>query len=72
VKTLSAAGVKVFLGVTGSIKEAMEKYKSGNIAPAGKANVSEHSGVTVKGLGRGKGQGRGMKTGRGLGRGGGR
>ena len=72
VKTLSAAGVEVFLGITGTIKEAVKKYKSGNIAPTEKANVSEHSGVTVKGLGRGMGAGRGMGMGRRPGRGGGR
>ncbi len=72
VKTLSAAGLTVFLGITGTIKEAVEKCKSGNLVPADKANVSEHSGLTVKGLGRGMGAGRGMGMGRRLGRGGGR
>jgi len=69
VKTLSAAAVEVFLGITGTIKEAVEKYKSGNIAQAGKANVSEHSGLTGKGLGRGMGTGGGMEAGRGMGMG---
>ena len=72
VKTLSAARLTVFLGITGTIKEAVEKCKSGNLVPADKANVSEHSGLTVKGLGRGMGAGRGMGMGRRLGRGGGR
>ncbi|MBW2237858.1 MAG: NifB/NifX family molybdenum-iron cluster-binding protein, partial [Deltaproteobacteria bacterium] len=36
VKTLSAAGVTVFLGITGTIKEAVEKYKSGNLVSADK------------------------------------
>ena len=72
VKTLSAAGLTVFLGITGTIKEAAEKCKSGNLVPADKADVSEHSGLTVKGLGRGMGAGRGMGMGRRLGRGGGR
>ena len=60
VKTLSAAGVTVFLGITGTIKEAVEKYKSGNLVSAD------------KGLGSGVETGRGMGMGRRLGRGGGR
>ncbi len=87
VQALSAAGVKVFLGVTGTIKNAVEKYKRGNLTPAGKANVSEHSGLSGQstgvrsqtrvpggrtGSGRGTGQGRGMRMGRGRGSGGGR
>jgi len=31
IKTLSVAGAKVFLRATGSIKEAVEKYKSGSL-----------------------------------------
>jgi len=73
IKTLSAAGVKVFLRVTGSIKEAVEKYKSGSLPSVGKANVSERGGLSAKsevetpkrqapggkkGLGRGMGMGR--------------
>jgi predicted Fe-Mo cluster-binding NifX family protein len=69
VKTLSAAGVTVFLGITGTIKEAVEKYKSGNLVSADKANVSESSGLTAKGLGSGMGTGGGMETGRGMGMG---
>ena len=73
IKTLSSAGVKVFLRVMGSIKEAVEKYKSGSLPSVGKANVSEGSGLSAKsevempkrqapvgkkGLGRGIGMGR--------------
>jgi len=78
VKTLSAAGLKVFLQVTGTIKEAVENYKNGNLIPSDQANVAEHSGLREKskvaseqqqvpvggaGSGRGMGQGRGMKMG---------
>jgi len=73
IKTLSAGGVKVFLRVMGSIKEAVEKYKSGSLPSVGKANVSERIGLSAKsevempkrqapvgkkGLGRGIGMGR--------------
>ena len=63
VKTLSAAGVTVFLGITGTIKETVVKHKSGNLVPADKANVSEHSELTVKGLDRGMGMGRRLDRG---------
>ncbi len=86
VKTLAAAGLKVFLGVTGTIKEAVAKYENGSLTPANQANVPDHSGLgggnVVQGAqtgvagragsGRGMGAGRGMRMGRGQGRRGGR
>ena len=87
VQTLSTVGVDVFLGVTGTVKAAVEMYKSGNLTPAGKANVAEYSGLGGQstgarrqtrtpgggmGPGRGGGQGSGMRMGRGMGRSGGR
>ena len=87
VQTLSAVGVDVFLSVTGTVKAAVEMYKSGNLTPAGKANVAEYSGLGGQstgarrqtrtpgggmGPGRGRGQGSGMRMGRGMGRSGGR
>ena len=79
VKTLSVGGVEVFLGITGTIKEAVKKYKSRKLSPAGKANVSEHSGLRGESKVKspqqqipsgGAGLGRGMGMGRRLGRGG--
>ena len=87
VQVLSAAGVDVFLGVTGTIKAAVEMHKSKNLTPAGKANVAEYSGLSGQstgarrqnrtpggrtGSGRGLGQGRGTGQGRGMGQGRGR
>ena len=81
VKTLAAAGIEIFLQVTGTIKEAVEKCKKGDLTPSGRANVSEHDGLRAKGKaadeqqqvavgragqGRGKGQNRGMGQGRGM------
>lgn len=78
VKTLRAAGLTVFLEVTGTIEEAVTKYKIGDLIPADQANVPDHSGlggkskatsdqqqVLVGGAGRkrGFGQGRGMQMG---------
>jgi len=77
VKTLSAAGVELYLGTTGTVKEVLGNYKTGNMKPTKKANVSDHSGLAGKtsvgrGLGmdrgRGRDQGMGMGGGRGMGR----
>ena len=73
VQTLSAAGVELYLGNTGAVSEALEKYKSGSLTPTNKANVSDHSGFTgKKSVGRGMGMDRGRGRGRGMGIGGGR
>ena len=34
VNTLYAAGIQVFLGNTGTVAEALDKYKNGNLNPA--------------------------------------
>ncbi len=57
---LSAAGVKVLLGQTGMVREAVERYKKGDLAPASEANVGAHYGMGGGGMGRG--MGRGMQT----------
>ncbi len=49
---LKAAGIKVFTGVSGSIKEAIESYKAGKFQSTAQPNVSAHSGM---GRGRRKG-----------------
>ncbi len=49
-KTFSAAGVQVFTGVTGSVAEAVEKYKQRTLTPSTDANVPEKAG-----MGQGKG-----------------
>jgi predicted Fe-Mo cluster-binding NifX family protein len=71
-QTLSAAGVQVITGVSGTVREAIESYNRGQFQATAQANVPEYfgtSGVQQPGMGRGGGMGRGM--GRGLGRGGG-
>ena len=45
VKTLAAAGVEVFLGQTGTIREALERFKKGGMQPSSQANVIDHYGV---------------------------
>ena len=68
VQTLSAAGVEIFMGQTGSVREAVERYTRGDIHAQGSPNVADHYGMGggVSGIGRGIGTGRGM--GKGMGR----
>ena len=49
---LSATGIKIVTGASGSVKEAVEKYKSGQLKETGNPTVGGHFGM-------GKGQGRG-------------
>jgi predicted Fe-Mo cluster-binding NifX family protein len=44
-KTLEAAGVEVFIGVSGVIKEAVQNFSQGKLHPAPGPNVSAHSGL---------------------------
>ena len=55
VQALSAAGVKVVLGQSGTVREATERFKRGELNASSAANVGTHSGM---GDGRGKGGGR--------------
>jgi predicted Fe-Mo cluster-binding NifX family protein len=70
---LSAAGVKVIIGQTGTVREAVDRYKRGEIHSAPGANVDAHYGMgTGRGMGCGRGMGRGTGMGGGMGRGMGR
>ena len=42
---LQAAGIKVFTGAEGTIKDAIEHYKNGTLNQTGSANVESHSGL---------------------------
>jgi len=44
-QTLSAAGIKVFTGANGTIKEAIESYKKGELKESEAPNVGSHSGM---------------------------
>lgn len=63
-QVFSAAGIDVFTGQTGSVKNAVENYKKGNMQSSTTATVPEKAGVsgayTSKG---GQGQGRGQGVG---------
>lgn len=87
-QTLTAAGVEVVTGVSGTIRAAVKAYASGSGSQkAGQANVPPHFGMgggpgqkagtgagggTGMGRGRGMGQGMGRGMGQGMGRGMGR
>jgi len=83
-RTLNAAGLDVIVGVSGPVREAIERYKKGELSPTNQASVPDHFGMgggqgsypgggmgMGGGMGRGMGQGmgRGMGMGQGMGRG---
>lgn len=45
VGALSATGIKVILGQDGTVKEAIERFKRGELSFASGANVSDHHGM---------------------------
>jgi predicted Fe-Mo cluster-binding NifX family protein len=67
-QVLSAAGIEVFVGASGSVSQAMESYRRGELRSAMGPTAEPYSGM-VSGMGRGMGGGRG--GGMGGGRGGG-
>ena len=82
VNTLSAAGVELYVGENGTVKDAVQRYKNGELRSTTDPNVSDHYGMgeagstmgnrfqtSGQGMGRGMGRGRGMGMGRGMGRG---
>ena len=56
--TLQAAGIKVFLGASGAVREAVENYKTGKLSEASGPSVQAHAGMGGgRGMGRGRGKG---------------
>jgi predicted Fe-Mo cluster-binding NifX family protein len=74
-QTLQSAGITVITGVSGSVREAIEKYKKGELKPTqgpttgAKFSMAATENEEVIEMPRGQGQGSGM--GKGIGRGGG-
>lgn len=79
-QVLSAAGLDVMTGVSGTVREAAQQYKNGQLQPADKPNVQNHSGFQAlasqpqgswprQASETGYGMGRGMGCGRGMGMG---
>lgn len=48
-QTLAAAGVKVYTGARGTVKEALEQFESGALGAAESANVRSHHGMRNEG-----------------------
>ena len=46
-KTLSAAGVKIYAGVSGSINKVIEQFKSGSLKPYEAPSVESHHGMNA-------------------------
>ena len=67
--TLSAAGIQLIAGQTGTVRQAVENYNRGILKPTTAANVPGHFGM---GGGMGGGRGRGGRMGGGMGGGRGR
>jgi len=44
-QTLQAAGIKVITGANGTVQEAIDKFKSGELKAISQADVSAHSGI---------------------------
>jgi len=60
-QVLSTAGVKVATGAYGTVREAIEMYKSGKLNVSGGSTVGAHAGMGMgMGMGRGRGMGRGI------------
>lgn len=72
VDALSAAGIEMVTGPTGTARQAIDEYKKGELKGSSDATVSDHYGMG-QGIGMGPGMGRGMggrgMGGRGMGRG---
>ncbi|MGB2813922.1 MAG: NifB/NifX family molybdenum-iron cluster-binding protein [Dehalococcoidales bacterium] len=69
---LSAAGIQVITGVSGTVKDAVQQYKEGKFQGSSQANVPDHFGMGGAmgggmGTGMGRGMGRGMRGGMGMG-----
>jgi predicted Fe-Mo cluster-binding NifX family protein len=56
-QALASAGIKIFVGATGIVKEVIEKFKNGELTETQAPTVGGHSG-RAPGGGRGMGRGR--------------
>jgi predicted Fe-Mo cluster-binding NifX family protein len=73
-QVLASAGIQVITGVSGTVKDAIEGYRSGKFQTSAEANVPDHFGMGASpsmgggfGIGRGMGRGMGKGMGRGMG-----
>ncbi|OQA89494.1 MAG: Dinitrogenase iron-molybdenum cofactor [Elusimicrobia bacterium ADurb.Bin231] len=45
-QTLSASGIKIITGVSGLVKDAVEKYKQGDVTSVSGSTVPDHFGIS--------------------------
>jgi len=69
-QTLTAAKVEIITGISGTVREAVQRYNNGEFQSTKEATVADHFGMSSGGgaSNPGMGRGRGMGTGRGMGR----
>lgn len=58
--TLQAAGIQVYIGASGTVRQAVEQYQQDQLQLATQPNVGGHFGDTRPGRGRGRGMGQGQ------------
>jgi len=46
-QVLSAAGIEVYTGVSGKVKDAVEAFKAGKLKASGQASVQQHHGQSA-------------------------
>jgi len=63
VSSLGAAGIKIYVGATGTVRETISLFKNGQLQEAAEATVGQHAGMGG-GMGRGMGGGKGQGGGR--------
>jgi predicted Fe-Mo cluster-binding NifX family protein len=52
---LKAAGITVYTGVNGTVRDTVEKFKRGELGETGQPTVGGHHGLGGRGSGRGRG-----------------
>jgi predicted Fe-Mo cluster-binding NifX family protein len=67
-QVLAAAGIKVYLGVSGKIRDVLEAYKTGQLRPATESDIGSGMGRGRRGMGRRMGPGAGYRPKRSPGR----
>ncbi len=67
-QVLATAGIRMYQGVGGTVRQAVEQMQAGSLGEVGSATVAAHQGMApggVPGRGMGMGMGRGGRRGRG-------